>query len=146
MHDLTGMGFNKEHTIIWSRNYNLMGNNSSCWPENLKSKVPPMFGKHLPLTSYSGFPTRFLVSYRTNRYMERFSLPYPHRYAVARQIVCPIRTYGSALVRFNFCRFNLVLIEIQVFIFCHTNRYMEPHRYAAAGQIACRIRIYGISA
>jgi len=31
------------------------------------------------------------------RYMERFSLPYPHRYAAAGQIACRIRTYGIAL-------------------------------------------------
>jgi len=37
----TGTGFNKVHSIIWSKNYNLMGENSnniSGWPENLKSR------------------------------------------------------------------------------------------------------------
>ena len=29
-----------------------------------------------------------------NRYVERFSLPYPHRYAAAEQIACRIQTYG----------------------------------------------------
>jgi len=36
-----GTGFNKEHTIIWSKNYNLKGrnsNNTSGWPENWKSR------------------------------------------------------------------------------------------------------------
>jgi len=47
----------RKHIIILSRNFNLMGshsNNTSGWPENLKSSQ--LFGKDLSLMSYSRFP------------------------------------------------------------------------------------------
>ena len=43
-------------------------------------------------------PRPVFIFCRTNRYMERFSLPYPHRCAAAGQIACRIRKYGIALV------------------------------------------------
>ena len=58
------------------------------------------FQQYFTLNRVSKIPPNCSVftSCRTNRYIEQFSLAYPHRYAAARSILCRIRTYGSALV------------------------------------------------
>ena len=76
-------------------NYNLMWrnlNNTSGWPDNLKSGH---IVRETPAPDVIFWiPRPVFIFCRTNRYIERFSLSYPHRYAAAGQIACRIRTYG----------------------------------------------------
>ena len=63
--------------------------------------------KHLPLTSYSRSPCPDLIVCHKNRYMERFSLPYPRRYAAqdkSRAASGHMESRSSVCMLFHFCR------------------------------------------